>query len=118
MKMWQGLFMWMLSACNLECGLRIILNSTYGKKLEEGSVEQRKLASKYRSLWAKSLAVENFIVSGTNVNDFCHMKQEDRDQVIDSLERTKNSNGRFNLLVDRFYRRILECSVPEDDIPT
>ena len=116
LKMWQGLFVWILSACNGECALRIELDSMYGKKLE-GSAKQQELASRYRSIWAKSLVVENFIVSDTNVNDFCHMKQEDRDQVLDSLERVKNSNGRFSLVVDRFHNQILKCSVPEDDIP-
>lgn len=115
-KMWQGLFVWMLSACNSECAMRVDLNSMYGKKLE-GSAKQQELASRYRSIWAKSLVVESFIVSDTNVSDFCRMKQEDRDQVIDSLERVKNSNGRFSLVVDRFYHHILKCSVPEDDIP-
>ena len=116
MKMWQGLFVWLLSACNGECAMRIVLDSMYGKKLE-GSAKQQELANRYRSIWAKSLVVESFIVSDTNVNDFCHMKQEDRDQVIDSLERVKNSNGRFYLVVDRFYTKILKHSVPEDDIP-
>lgn len=116
MKMWQGLFMWMLSACNGERMLRVELNSMYSKKLE-GSAKQQELASRYRSLWAKSLVVENFITNDIVVNDFCHMKQEDRDYVIDSLERAKNSNGRFGLVVVRFYSKILKCSVPEDDIP-
>ena len=113
-KMWQGLFVWLLSACNSEIQMKITLNSVYGKMPE---VEAAELACKYRSIWAKSLVIENFIASGTNVNDFCHMKQEDRDQVLDSLERAKNSNGRFSLVVDRFYNQILKCSVPEDDIP-
>lgn len=115
-KTWQGLFTWMLSACNGERMLRVELDSMYSKKLE-GTAKQQELANRYRLLWTKSLVIENFIVSDTNVNDFCSMKQEDRDLVIDSLERAKNSNGRFNLVVDRFYSQILKCSVPEDDIP-
>lgn len=115
-KTWQGLFMWLLSACNSECQLRIALDSMYGKKLE-GTAKQQELANRYRSLWAKSFVVENFITSDTNVSDFCNMKQEDRDCVISSLERAKNSNGRFGLVVVRFYDKILKRSVPEDDIP-
>ena len=115
-KTWQGLFMWMASTSLAECQMRIALDSMYGRKLE-GSAKQKELADRYRTPWAKSLVVENFIASDTNVSEFCGMKQEDRDYVLEALERAKHSTGRFTSLVDRFHLKILKCSVPEDDIP-
>ena len=116
MKIWQGLFMWMANTLLAEEQIQIALNSMYGRKLE-GSSKQKELAERYRTLWAKSLVVENFITSDTNVGEFCRMKQEDRDYVLEALERAKYITGRFTSLVDRFHFHILKCSVPEDDIP-